>query len=230
MLKACGVQVQQSGTTVSVKGPAKLSARNWVVPGDISSAAFFLVASALIKNSNVVLNNVILNPTRTGLLDAMKNAGVSFEINSLREVGGEPVGDIRALPCSKLKGFNLDAIIAPRLIDEVPILAVLATQAQGTSSFRGLEELRVKETDRLKAMAENLSLMGAKVKEEADGLTIQGPTRLRGAKVKSFTDHRIAMAMAIAGLVADGETEIDESEAVSISFPDFWAKLKDLQK
>ncbi len=230
MLKSCGVSIRRSGTEVFVKGPAVLTPQDWEIPGDISSAAFFLVASALIKKSDVQLQNVILNPTRTGLLDVMKAAGVSFRMENLRDVGGEPVGDIQALYADHVNRFHIDDTLAPRLIDEVPILAVLATQAVGTSVFRGLEELRVKETDRLKAMAENLTRMGAHIKETNDGLVIEGPTKLKGASVKSFGDHRIAMSMAVAGLIAEGPTEIEESEAVSISFPDFWDKIKQLKK
>lgn len=230
MLKASGVFVHQDGTRVSVQGPSKLKPQSWVVPGDISSAAFFICGALMVPNSDVVLKNINLNPTRTGLLDVLRNAGAVIQIENFGEKGGEPVGDLHINGPQKLGPLKIDETIAPRLIDEIPILAVLATQCGGVSHFSGLEELRVKETDRLRAMAENLKALGANVTEELNGLVIVGDYPLRGGSVKSFDDHRIAMAMAIAGLVSKGETEIEGSEAVSISFPQFWDMLKGLTR
>lgn len=230
MLKACGVNIKRSGTKVSVVGPAKLKPQKWVVPGDISSAAFFLVGGLLIKGAKVTLRAVNTNPTRTGILDVLVNAGAEIEFKNKKNIGGEPVSDIVVQKQTMLKPFTIDFEISPRLIDEIPILAVAATQCGGTSIFSGLEELRFKETDRLKAIAQNLKAMGADIEERNDGLVIHGPTLLHGAEIDSFDDHRIAMAFAMAGLIADGSTSIRASECVSISFPSFWKTLQDLCK
>lgn len=230
MLKACGVSIKRTGTTVSVQGPAKLKPMEWYVPGDISSAAFFIVAALLVEGAHVELKAVNVNPTRTGLLDVLKNMGANIEITNQKDLGGEPVADLVIRGRQKLKAISIDKTIVPRLIDEVPILAIAATQAVGTTYLRGIEELRVKETDRIAAMAKNLKAMGANVTEEVDGLVITGPTPLKGAVVSSFDDHRIAMAFAVASLVATGDTTIDGSEAVSISFPTFWSLLERLSQ
>jgi 3-phosphoshikimate 1-carboxyvinyltransferase len=226
MLQACGVKIRRKGTTVSIAGPASLNPQTWEVPGDISSAAFFLVAGLLIKGAQVRLESVNLNPTRTGLLDVLKSAKAKIDVQNMREIGGEPVGDLIVKAQTELKPILLDEKIAPRLIDEVPILAVAATQARGTSHFKNIGELRFKETDRIAALAKNLALMGANIEETKDGLIIKGPSKLRGAQVDSFEDHRIAMALAVAGLIAEGETRINGSESVVISFPTFWSTLE----
>ncbi|MBV9080944.1 MAG: 3-phosphoshikimate 1-carboxyvinyltransferase [Elusimicrobia bacterium] len=230
MLSACGVAVSRAGNAVSVRRPARLDAQKWTVPGDISSAAFFLTAGAIVPKAAVRLTSVNLNPTRTGILDVFAAAGAKVRIENERVAGGEPVGDLVIDEQPAFRPFNIDRAIAPRLIDEVPVLAVAATQAHGTSFFRGLEELRVKETDRLAALATNLRAMGADVEEQPDGLIINGPVKLNGAAVSSFDDHRIAMAFAVAGLVADGQTEIEAADCVAISFPTFWETLDRLSR
>ena len=230
MLKACGVEIECKGTTVTLNGPSPLKPQAWRIPGDISSAAFFMVGALLVPRARVTLESVNINPTRTGILDVLKTAGAIIELKKSRTLGGEPVADVVIDQQSKLRAFKIDKTIAPRLIDEIPILAVLATQCEGTSVFSGLEELRFKETDRLKAVTENLRKMGANVEEHVDGLVIQGPVKLRGAQLRSFDDHRIAMAFAVAGLIARGLTTITGSECVAISFPDFWNALARLSK
>jgi 3-phosphoshikimate 1-carboxyvinyltransferase len=228
MLAACGATIERVGFRVSVKGPARLSPQEWRVPGDFSSAAFFIVAALLLENADVTLENVNLNPTRTGLLAVLQSMGAKIQILNPRDLGGEPVADLRVRGRVDLRPAHTDENIVPHLIDEIPILAVAATQARGTSTLRGIGELRVKETDRIRAMAENLRALGAHVTEEKDGLIIEGPTPLKGGLVNAMGDHRIAMSMAVAGLTAMGETVIDGSEAVAISFPTFWDLLKQL--
>jgi len=230
MLAACGVDVRRVGAKVSVRGPAKIAPQTWDVPGDISSAAFFLVAGLLVPGAMLRLLNVNLNPTRTGILDVLTSAGASLVIENERVSGGEPAGDLVIDSQPQLRGFSVDKEIAPRLIDEVPILAVAATQAKGTTRLTGIEELRVKETDRIAAIATNLRAMGGDVEERPDGLFIHGPTPLHGAVLESFDDHRIAMAFAVAGLIADGTTIIEGADCVGISFPTFWETLDRLQR
>jgi 3-phosphoshikimate 1-carboxyvinyltransferase len=230
MLEACGVRIKREGTKTTVFGPSPLKPQAWIIPGDISSAAFFIAGGILIPRAKMTLEAVNVNPTRTGILDVLKAAGVAIELKKARTVGGEPVADIAIKKQTPLQAFSVDKTISPRLIDEIPILAVIATQCRGRSVFSGLEELRFKETDRLKAIAENLKKMGARVREHVDGLTIDGPVPLKGATLNSFHDHRIAMAFAIAGLIAKGTTTIRASECVAISFPDFWALLARLCK
>lgn len=228
MLAACGVPLERKGSTITLRGPSALKAQNWVVPGDISSAAFFLVGGLIVPGASIRLKAVNMNPTRTGILDVLAGANAHIKIENQRTVGGEPMADLVMEEQTTLNPINIDEALSPRLIDEIPILAVAAALAKGTSVFSGLEELRFKETDRLKAIAVNLTAMGAKVEEKKDGLIIHGPTQLRGATINSFDDHRIAMAFAIAGLVAKGDTTIHNSECVAISFPSFWDQLNDL--
>jgi 3-phosphoshikimate 1-carboxyvinyltransferase len=228
MLAASGANIRRDGTTTYIDGPAKIKPMHWRVPGDISSAAFFIVAALLAERSDVSLENVNVNPTRTGILDVLRDAGAQIQLEDQRLEGGEPVADIHIQGRQPLKAFHIDKTIAPRLIDEIPILAIAATQAEGLSVFSGIEELRVKETDRLKALAVNLGQLGASVKETDDGLIIKGPTPLTGAAVESFDDHRIAMSMAIASIIATGDVRIRNSQCVAISFPTFWDALQQL--
>lgn len=226
MLPFFGVEIEREGLTVKLKGPATLiGGRTIQVPADISSASFFIVAALILPNSKITLPNVGLNPTRTGLLDTLKKMGAKIRIKNLKEVGAEPVGDIE-VASSRLKGVEVGKGDIPRLIDEVPILAVACAMAEGKSQIRGAEELRVKECDRLSAAASELSKMGAKIKELEDGLIIEGGNLLKGAEVESFFDHRIAMSLAVAGLAARGETTIKESECINTSFPDFMPILE----
>jgi 3-phosphoshikimate 1-carboxyvinyltransferase len=199
-----------------------------VVPGDISSAAFWLVAGLLVPGAELLLENVGLNPSRTGILEVLEAMGAPLEILNERLVAGEPVGDLRVSP-APLKAFSIGGELIPRLVDEIPILAVAALAAEGTSVIRDAEELRVKETDRLAVMARQLRAMGAELEETSDGLVIPGGQQLHGASVDSETDHRVAMSLAVAALVARGSTNIARAEAAAVSYPNFWDDLSRLQ-
>ena len=197
------------------------------LPGDFSAAAFFLVATSIVQSGHVYLPGVGLNPTRTGLLDTLRAMGAQIEITNQRLSGGEPVGDL-TVQSARLHGINIGGDQIPGLIDEVPILAVAAACASGRTIIRDAAELRVKECDRIHAMALNLRLLGAQVEEFDDGLAITGGYSLTGTNVGSFHDHRIAMAMGIAGLVASGRTTIHGAEVASVSFPGYWDALASL--
>jgi 3-phosphoshikimate 1-carboxyvinyltransferase len=228
MLKAFGAEVLVDPDTCSatVVGPAQLKGKSVIVPGDISSAAFWLVAGAIVPGSNLLIENVGINPTRTGILEVLERMGADITLEQQREAAGEPVADIR-VRASSLKACAIEGATIPRLIDEIPILAVAAAVAQGTTRIRNAEELRVKESDRLAAIASQLTLMGVTVTEHPDGLDITGGT-LQGAEVDSFTDHRIGMSLAIAALVAANSTIVHRAEAAAISYPDFENTLADL--
>ncbi|MEW6040317.1 MAG: 3-phosphoshikimate 1-carboxyvinyltransferase, partial [Elusimicrobiota bacterium] len=192
--------------------------------GDFSSAAFFLTAGLLLKDSEVEVKNVGLNIRRIGFLQVLSKMGAKFSIKNLPPLCNEPVGDV-IIKSSHLHGIAFDPQIIPLMIDELPLLALVATQSEGKTVISGAEELRVKESDRIKTVVEGLVKMGAKIDEMPDGMIIEGPVKLKGAKVESYKDHRIAMALAVAGLVAEGETVIEDSECVDISFPGFWEML-----
>lgn len=229
MLRAFGAEVIVDPDTISatVVGPAKLHGQRVIVPGDISSAAFWLVAAAIVPGSDLTIENVGINPTRTGILDVLHQMGANITLENERDAAGEPVADLR-VRYGPLHGCEISGALIPRLVDEIPILAVAATVAQGKTVIRDAEELRVKESDRLAVMAAALQKMGAQVTEQPDGLEITGPVQLRGADVDSHTDHRIAMSLAIAALVAQGTTTIDRAEAAAISYPDFVPTLERL--
>ncbi len=206
-----------------------MSAKDFFVPSDISSAAFFIVAAACLKNSDLTIKNVGLNPTRTAFLDVLKKFGTKFEILNKQENGGETIGDVCVFGKDEINRKNnfIGGEIIANLIDEVPILAVFGTQINGGLEIRNAEELRVKESDRIKATVENLKRMNATVEEFPDGLRVE-KSDLKGAKVESFGDHRIAMAFAIAALFAKGETEITGAESANISFPEFFKTLAEI--
>lgn len=227
MLRAFGAEVLVDPETCSatVTGPTQLYGQSVIVPGDISSAAFWLVAAAIVPDSELVIENVGVNPTRTGILEALARMEANVQLENERTIAGEPVADLR-VRSGPLKACTIEGDLIPRLIDEIPILAVAATQAQGTTVIRDAAELRVKESDRLAVMAAQLTRMGAQVTELPDGLEITGGAPLVGAEVDSYTDHRIAMSLAIAALVASGTTVIHRAEAAAISYPDFTATLK----
>lgn len=227
MLRAFGAKVVVDPETksVTVIGPTQLHGQKVIVPGDISSAAFWLVAGAIVPDSELVVENVGVNPTRTGILDALALMGADIQLENEREVAGEPVADLR-VRSSGLHSCTLSGDIIPRMIDEIPILAVAAVFAQGTTVIRDAAELRVKESDRITVMAQQLNKLGAKVTELPDGMEITGGTPLTGADVDSHTDHRIAMSLAIAALNATGNTTINRAEAAAISYPNFTATLQ----
>jgi len=228
MLEAFGVTIHTSESCAAVAGPADLSPCELSIPGDISSASFFMVAACLVPGSELVLKNVGANPTRLGVFDALAAMGAHLQMDHPGIENREPRADFR-VNHSRLHSASFAGSMIPRIIDEVPILAVAATQAQGTTTMHDIEELRVKEADRLEAIQVNLQRMGAKVKAGRDSLTIQGPTPLRGAVIDSYGDHRIAMAFAIAGLIAEGETTIQGAECVDISYPAFFDTLSEVR-
>lgn len=226
MLLAMGAPLTKVGNVVSLapRTPG-LQPLDLTVPGDPSSAAFLLVAASLVPHSEVVIEGVGLNPTRTGLLDALQAMGAHIEVLDQRDAGGEPVGDLKVRTADGLRATEVAGPLIPRLIDELPILAVAATQATGVTVVRDAAELRVKETDRIATVAGELRKMGAQVEERPDGFAVYGPTRLRGAAVESHSDHRLAMALAVAGLLAEGETLVQGTECIADSFPGFEAVL-----
>ncbi|WP_027254937.1 3-phosphoshikimate 1-carboxyvinyltransferase [Planktothrix agardhii] len=229
MLRAFGANltVEPDTYSVTVKGPAELHGQHVVVPGDISSAAFWLVAAAIVPGSELVVENVGVNPTRTGILEALEKMGTNLQLENERTVAGEPVADIR-VKYSQLKACEIGGDIIPRLIDEIPILAVAAAFAEGTTIIKDAEELRVKESDRITVMATQMSQLGAKISERPDGLEITGGFPLTGTEVDSDTDHRIAMSLAIVALNCQGKTTIHRAEAAGISYPNFVATLTEI--
>lgn len=226
LLNAFGVRVVTDGNRISMEGHQKLVARDLVVPGDFSSAAFWLVAAACLPGARLILTNVGLNPTRTALLDVLGRMGAGITIEPEGEDGGEPRGRV-VVEGGKLEGTVIRPEEVPNLIDEVPILAVAGALAGGVTSIRNAAELRVKETDRIETTVRNLRLMGGEVEEFDDGMVITGGTSLRGTEMKSHGDHRIAMAFAVAGLLAgEGKTVIHDTACVATSYPGFADHLK----
>ena len=232
MLRGFGVdvQVEEAGgeRVIKLTGPCDLSPCDITVPGDPSSAAFFAVAASIVPGSDLVIENVGLNPTRNGIYRVLEQMGANIEYLDQREVGGEPVADLRVRH-SALQGIEVDPQIAPSMIDEFPALFVAAALAKGTTVTSGLEELRVKESDRLSAMKAALSLAGADVEETSDGLTIHGSAGkplTGGGPITTHLDHRIAMSMAVAGLASEDGVEIDSTEPIATSFPNFMALLE----
>jgi len=220
MLAAFGAEITVNGLQGSVVGSPKLRGQEIVVPGDFSSAAFLLAAGLVTPDSQVTVRNVLLNRTRTGLLDILQRMGADVEVADRRQVSGEERGSITART-SQLIATEVGGDEIPRMLDEVPILALLATQAEGQTVIRDAAELRVKESDRLATTAQVLRAFGADIEEQPDGLVIAGPTRLHGATVNSYGDHRIAMTAAIAGLIAAGETIVKDTACIDTSFPGF---------
>ena len=228
MLPAYGATLSTEGTTVKLKGGSELNAQEMIVPNDFSSAAFFIVAALIVPGSELIIRNVGLNPTRTGLLPVLKRMGADIEILDERIVSGEPVGDLKVVS-SSLEGTNVLPDEIPSLIDEFPILCVAAAMAAGKTEIKGAEELRVKESDRIATTSTGLKTMGVEVEEFEDGILIAGSSGalLKGGVIHSHHDHRIAMSFAVAGLVAEDKTVIEGEEAVDISFPGFFDILKE---
>lgn len=228
MLKASGADLTIDGLTVSVRGRAKLDPFEMTVPADFSSAAFFIVAGIIVPGSGVLIKNAGINPTRVGLIEILKSMGAHIRLENKREVSGEPVADI-SVTHSQLSGIEIGGDLVPRSIDEFPILCVAAALAHGKTKITGAKELRVKESDRIAAMAAELRKMGVNVEELEDGLIIEGREKLKSASIQSYGDHRIAMSMAIAALMADGETTISDTDCINTSFPGFVEILERLQ-
>ncbi|ERN54193.1 3-phosphoshikimate 1-carboxyvinyltransferase [Alkalihalophilus marmarensis] len=229
MLEAYGVEVKREGLKVSVKGGQSLKASHIVVPGDISSAAFFLVAGSIVPNSQITLTGVGLNPTRSGIIDVLKKMGASLTVSNEKVVSGEPIADL-TIETSSLKGIEIGGDLIPRLIDEIPVIAVLASQAEGKTVIKDAEELKVKETNRIDTVVSELKKLGASIEATEDGMIIEGSRGLKGATVNSYGDHRIGMAMAIAGLITEGQVDIERSEAIAVSYPSFFEHIDRLTK
>ena len=226
MLQQFGGDLSVNGKKITVQGPQKLSGQTVVVPGDISSAAFWLVAGLIVPNSRVVLKNVGINETRTGILDVIRAMGGKLEITEIDPIAKSATLTVET---SDLKGIEISGSLIPRLIDELPIIALLATQAEGVTIIKDAEELKVKETDRIQVVADALNSMGADITPTEDGMIIKGQVALHGARVNTFGDHRIGMMTAIAALlVTDGEVELDRAEAINTSYPGFFNDLETL--
>ena len=226
MLSAFGAKVSSSGTTASVQGVKELYGQKIDVPGDISSAAYFLAAALIVPGSEVVLRNVGINHTRDGMLTVCKQMGANLTYENLK-ISGEPCADI-VVRHSELQGVTIEGEIIPRLIDELPMIAVLACFAKGTTVIRDAAELKVKESNRIRVIVDNLSAMGADIEETDDGMIIRGGKPLHGAVIDSHNDHRIAMSFSIAALNCEGETTITRKDCVNISYPRFYIDLKKL--
>ena len=229
MFKTFGADISVDGLSVNIKKCNELYSREINVPCDISSAAFFIVAGLIVPNSNIKILNVNINKTRDGILTVLKNMGANIVLDNVRDVSGEPVADIE-IKSSKLNSTSFGKEIVPALIDEIPVIVLAATQAEGQTVISGAKELKVKESNRIHSVASQLNKMGADIQETDDGFIINGPAKLKGAIVDSFDDHRIAMMLSVAGLIADGETEILKSDCVKISFANFYEVLKQLCK
>jgi len=224
-LREFGAEVETGSGWARVRGPARLEPRELTVPGDLSSAAFFLVAAAMLEGSDLVIENIGLNPTRAALIDFLVSAGADIQVLDIGMRHGEPVGVLRVRG-SRLAGGVIEKGLAAALIDEIPVLAVMGAVSEQGLTVRDAAELRVKETDRIETVAENLRRLGIRVETAADGLRVEGRQRFRSGSVASFGDHRIAMAFAVAALSADGPVSIEGAEAASVSFPEFWDTLR----
>ena len=224
-LREFGAGIQAGPRVVSVNGPAMLQARELTVPGDLSSAAFFLVAALMSKEADLTIHGVGLNPTRSELIDFLIGIGGDVKILDVQSSGGELVGDLRVRN-SRIRGGVIEKALTAALIDEIPVLAVLGAASEEGLTVRDASELRIKETDRIATVAENMKRMGVAIEVFEDGFHVPGRQRFHGAEVASYGDHRIAMAFAVAGLSASGETLVDEAEAASVSFPEFYDTLR----
>jgi 3-phosphoshikimate 1-carboxyvinyltransferase len=219
MLRGMGMPVSTEGSRIAIEGPARLRACRVSVPADLSSAAFIILAGLLADKADVLIRNVGVNPTRTGVLDILQAMGASIRLENRRDLGDEPVADIR-VRSSELQGIDVDPKLVSLAIDEFPVLFVAAAAARGTTRFTGIGELRVKESDRIAAMATGLRALGIRVEESDDGAIVHG-AQFSGGEVDSFGDHRIAMSLAVAGTVADGPVRVRDVAAVETSFPGF---------
>lgn len=230
MLKSFGADINVENLKISVNPVNELFSQDIYVPGDISSAAFIIVSALITKGSEVIIKNVGLNETRTGIIDVVKNMNGNIEIINERLVGGELVGDLLVRYTKDLCATTIDKDIIPRLIDEIPVIAVLATQAEGTTIIKDAQELKVKESNRIKSMVENLKILGADVEELEDGMIIKGKSKLNGGKIKTFKDHRIAMAFSTLNLISDEKIKLDDEDCINVSFPGYFDFIKSLRK
>ncbi|WP_419742047.1 3-phosphoshikimate 1-carboxyvinyltransferase [Paraclostridium dentum] len=231
MLKSFGADIKSNDLKIDVQPVRELfSVGNINVAGDISSAAFIIAAASIVEGSEVLIKNVGLNETRTGIIDVLEAMNGNFEIIDKRVESGEVVGDLIVRYSDKLIGTTIDSNLIPRLIDEIPVIAILATQANGTTVIKDAKELKVKESNRIKAVVENLKNMGAEIEELEDGMVIKGKTKLKGANIKTFNDHRIAMAFSVASLISEGKLNLDNTACIDISFPGYFDLINNLLK
>ena len=228
MLKSFGADININDLQINVNPVDELYSQDIYVPGDISSAAFIIVGALITKGSEVLIKNVGLNETRTGIIDVVKSMNGNIEIFNKRLVGGEIVGDILVKYTENLCQTTIDKSIIPRLIDEIPIIAILASQAEGTTIIKDAKELKVKESNRIKAIVENLKNMNCDIEELEDGMIIKGKSKLKASYIKTYNDHRIAMAFSIANLICEGEIKLDNKNCVDISFPGYYDLLNKL--
>jgi 3-phosphoshikimate 1-carboxyvinyltransferase len=229
LLRAMGAKLEENGAALRLSQLAKdLTPLSLRVPSDFSAAAFWLVAAVTHPNAELTLTGVGLNPSRCGLLDVLREMGADIVISEEREVAAEPVGDLRARS-SKLRGVEVEGRTVVRLIDEVPVLAVAAALTEGRTTIREVAELRFKESDRVRLTVQELRRLGARINEEGDAVVIEGTGKLTGAICESHGDHRLAMALAVAGLLAEGRTIVGGAEATDISYPGFWQSLEEVE-
>jgi len=226
-LREFGANLQSKQKVITLEGRPKLTGRELIVPSDLSSAAFFLVAGLLVPDSQLVITNVGLNPTRSALLDFLVSIGAAVTVQRIESVNGELIGDV-AVSNAPVRGGVIEKELTAALIDEIPVLAVLGAASQGGLEIRDAQELRIKETDRIATVVDNFKRMGIEVEATPDGMRIPGRQKFKAAAFDSFGDHRIAMAFAVAALAADGESTIDNAEAASVSFPEFWKILNEI--
>jgi len=226
-LRELGADVSVTARVIRVRGGAQLTGKTLVVPGDLSSAAFFIVAALIRGESDLIVTNVGLNPTRTALLDVLRGMGAQIKLLHLEQVNGELIGNLQ-IKTSRMRGGTIDGATTAAVIDEIPILAILGAVSEDGLTVRDAAELRVKETDRIEAIAANLRRMGVAVTASEDGLQIPGKQQFRAAKIDSYGDHRIAMAFSIAALASNGSCEIEDAEAASVSFPEFYTTLRNI--
>ncbi|MBC2303749.1 3-phosphoshikimate 1-carboxyvinyltransferase [Listeria booriae] len=227
MIRQFGGAITTDGLTIRVNGGQEFQGQNVVVPGDISSAAFFIVAGLIIPNSKIRLENVGLNPTRTGIIDVVKEMGGKITVEQTSKAGDEPAGTV-IVETSDLKGIEIGGDIIPRLIDELPVIALLASQANGQTVIKDAEELKVKETNRIDAVVTELSKMGVALVGTDDGMIIEGNQTLHGATVQSYGDHRMGMMLQIAALLADSDVTLEKAEAINVSYPSFFEDVASL--
>ncbi|PWW30351.1 3-phosphoshikimate 1-carboxyvinyltransferase [Cytobacillus oceanisediminis] len=229
MIRQFGGEIQTDGRTIHIQGGQSLTGTDIHVPGDISSAAFFLVAGAIVPGSEIRLKNVGLNPTRTGIIDVMHRMGAEIIVEPYENGSSEPAGDI-TIKTSALKGTVIEGDLIPRLIDEIPVIALLATQAEGDTVIKDAEELKVKETNRIDTVVNELSKLGANIVATEDGMIVKGKSSFSGGNVSSHGDHRIGMMLAVASAISSGEVHLDQKEAISVSYPSFFEHLESLIK
>lgn len=229
MLEYFGAAIKREDRKISVEGGVEFNGKRVFVPGDISSAAFLMVAASIVPGSSVLIRDVGVNPGRTGIIEVLHRMGADIEVINERMLSNEPVADI-SVRSSELKAVELNGSIIPRIIDEIPVIAVAATQAKGKTVIKGAEELRFKESDRIKTTVHELKRLGANIEEARDGIIIYGPSRLKKGVCQSYGDHRIAMSSAVAGLAASDQTVVEKVECVETSFPAFTSVINSLSE